>query len=228
MKAEILPLNILDSSDRSSLRFAAKLLFHIFPIIKKRHGKKSSSSEFTVKEVRMSSHISAGSRQSDVDLGEKCFSSPIDDIVLQWNQSIRLQPAWAWLTFCSFWCILVREKVRFKIIWLKGNLFWLLLSKDHRILFGFSGLCLIILYLAISFLYLSILIPELSNLIRDMQILNLDVLSPWDWTLAAMSSSSPPQPQNMFENPFSRLGSKRIISHSRGNPLEYVWEVSKT
>ena len=83
MKAEILPLNILDSSDRSSLRFAAKLLFHNFPIIKTRDGKKSSSSQFTVKEVRMSSHISAGSRQSDVDLGEKCFSSPIDDIVLQ-------------------------------------------------------------------------------------------------------------------------------------------------
>ena len=65
-------------------------------------------------------------------------------------------------------------KGKFSNILVQKNLFRVFLSKDHLILFGFSGLCLIILYLAISSLYLSILIPGFSNLIRHMQILNIE------------------------------------------------------
>ena len=51
--------------------------------------------------------------------------------------------------------------------------------------------------------------------------------SPLDWTLAAMSSSSPPHPQNMFEKPFNCLGtvqdgSNKDIRRVSKSP-ELVW-----
>ena len=44
---------------------------------------KSSSSQFTVEEVRMSPYISIGSGQSNIDLREKSFSSSLHYFVLQ-------------------------------------------------------------------------------------------------------------------------------------------------
>lgn len=88
----------------------------MFWIIKKRgHEKwKSSSAQFAVEKVRMPSRISVGSRQGDVHLGEKCFFSSVDYIVLQWNQSVRLQPACTQFTFSGcFWYILIVWKAQF-------------------------------------------------------------------------------------------------------------------
>ena len=99
----------------------------------------------------MPSHISLFFSKVNLNFWEEWFWFSLNNFVIDGSQAVGHEPAWL-LILCWTSDQPVEEIV-------ERYLLELVLSKDQRILFRFSGWCLIILYLAISALYLSICIP---------------------------------------------------------------------